>query len=128
MSEFIVLDASAYLAFILNENGFKIVEKVLNKSIISTVNYSEVLSYFSKHENLTLETIRHINDCFKQVIPFDEEQAEVSAKLIPKTKALGLSFGDRSCLSLGLVKKCEVLTADRIWKNLDIGVKINILR
>lgn len=39
-----------------------------------------------------------------------------------------LSFGDRACLALGKALGLSVLTADRKWHDLDIGVDIRLIR
>jgi PIN domain nuclease of toxin-antitoxin system len=36
------------------------------------------------------------------VIPFDAEQAQIAASLWNKTRGVGMSLGDRACLSLAL--------------------------
>ena len=46
----------------------------------------------------------------------------------PLTRDAGLSFGDRACLSLGRVKTMPVLTADRAWAQLDVGVEVVVCR
>ena len=44
------------------------------------------------------------------------------------TKQHGLSLGDRACLALAKLRNLPVLTADTIWKELDLGVKIKLIR
>jgi PIN domain nuclease of toxin-antitoxin system len=36
--------------------------------------------------------------------------------------ALGLSLGDRACLALGRRLKLPVLTADQIWKKVELEI------
>jgi PIN domain nuclease of toxin-antitoxin system len=63
-----------------------------------------------------------------RVIAFDEPQARSAARLRPVTRHAGLSLGDRACLALGDRLGCPVVTADRIWGNLDVGVDIFVIR
>jgi ribonuclease VapC len=41
---------------------------------------------------------------------------------------LGLSLGDRACLSLAIQQKLSVLTADRVWAGLQLGLNIQMIR
>ena len=44
------------------------------------------------------------------------------------TKKLGLSVGDRCCLALGLLRGNTVITADRLWAKLKLGIQVEVLR
>jgi PIN domain nuclease of toxin-antitoxin system len=63
-----------------------------------------------------------------EVIPFDMAAASLAAKLRVATRHLGLSLGDRACLALAERERLPVLTADRAWASLDIGVEIRLIR
>lgn len=39
--------------------------------------------------------------------------------LRPVTKPLGLSLGDRACLSLAVMRQLPVFTVDRTWRQLN---------
>lgn len=56
------------------------------------------------------------------------EFVDLTASLIKHTKPFGLSLGDRACLALGMKMNLPVLTADRAWAKLDLGVQVNLLR
>lgn len=45
-----------------------------------------------------------------------------------QTRSFGLSLGDRACLSLGLRLGVAVLTSDRLWLNLNLGLDILAVR
>ena len=59
---------------------------------------------------------------------FDVKLACMAAALRPTTKKLGLSLGDRSCLALGLARRGTVVTDEKAWAKLKIGVKIDLIR
>lgn len=59
---------------------------------------------------------------------FDKQQARIAGNLWKQTKELGLSLGDRACLALAQHLELPVLTADKIWQQLDIGVSIQLIR
>jgi ribonuclease VapC len=63
-----------------------------------------------------------------EIIAFDEEQAFRAGLLSAYTQPQGLSLGDRTCLALALTTHATALTADRVWKDLDIGVEIKLIR
>ena len=46
-----------------------------------------------------------------EIIDFDMEQAKIAGDLLPQTRALGLSLGDRACLALGVALKAPIYTA-----------------
>jgi PIN domain nuclease of toxin-antitoxin system len=124
----LVIDASALLAVLLDEEYAKEAERLLSVSIMSAVNFSEVvgkLTDIDMPENKIKEILESLPI---EIYPFDKEQAYISGLLRPITKFKGLSFGDRACLSLGMVLKSSVVTMDKVWKNLNIGVEIKVLR
>jgi PIN domain nuclease of toxin-antitoxin system len=45
-----------------------------------------------------------------------------------KTRRTGVSMGDRFCLALAQETGARALTADRRWKDLDLGVTITLIR
>lgn len=124
----VVLDASAVLALLNAEVGAKNVEESLPGAIISSVNFAEVvtrLALLGMPEN----EIREALDILAlDITPYDEEQAFLTGILAIKTKQLGLSLGDRACLALALKTGCGVLTSDKIWQALDIGVVVRLIR
>jgi PIN domain nuclease of toxin-antitoxin system len=62
-----------------------------------------------------------------EIIDFDMEQAKIAGDLLPQTRALGLSLGDRACLALGVALKAPIYTADQSWKDLRY-VSIHVIR
>jgi ribonuclease VapC len=124
----IVLDASALIALIYQEKGKDVVEKHLEYAEISSVNLSEVAAYLVKKGFNENEIGVALGDLALTIINFDESQALIAARLIEKTSSKGLSLGDRACLALAIQRNLPVLTADKIWGSLDLGIKITIIR
>ena len=123
-----VLDASAVLALLNEEPGKDRVEAMLADSIVSSVNYCEVLTKLNDAGMTDKESADSFDLLNVSVIDFDRRMARSAAGLRPKTKTLGLSLGDRSCLALGIARKATVITADRAWSKLKIGAKIEVIR
>lgn len=124
----VVLDASALLAFLRREPGGEKVQASLNDAIISAVNLSEVLAKATERPGGFDAAKRALQDLPIRVVPLDEEQGVIAAGLRPVTRDLGLSLGDRCCLALGLAQESPVMTTDRDWSKLRLGLQIQILR
>ena len=125
----IVLDASAMLALLNYEPGSdKLTPRMLSNSAGSAVNLAEVHTKLVSRGGDPDEAWEDALSAIQQVVPFDEEQARIAGDLVARTRALGLSLGDRACLALGLVLEAPVYTTDRAWKDLKIGVRIHLIR
>ena len=123
-----VLDASALLALLNSEPGSSAVQESLPGAAISAVNLSEVISKLSERGMPEPAIRAALEGLGLEVHPFDSDEAYSTARLRTATKPHGLSLGDRACLALGLALKAPVLTADRTWKKLKLGVKIRSIR
>ena len=123
----VVLDSSALLALLLGEPGADKVAAVLPQSCMSTVNCAEVITKLVEKQasNHQFALARGLP---VEKVPFDEAQAVASGHLRATTKAFGLSLGDRACLALALALGLPVLTSDRAWAGLNIGVTIQMIR
>ena len=129
-----VLDASALLAYLQDEPGSDDVEATFFLgSVINVINYAEVLSRLADRgadtatAHFRLQQQGLIGDIL-EVVPLHEDDAVAIARLRPLTRAQGLSLGDRACLATGLRPGRPVITADRSWAALDVGVTIQLIR
>ncbi|HEY0675222.1 MAG TPA: type II toxin-antitoxin system VapC family toxin [Immundisolibacter sp.] len=124
----LVLDASSVLAFLHDEPGAERVWSVLSQAVVGTVNWSEVVQKALRRQ----VDITGMREEFVQAgvvfSPFTVEQAEIAALLWDKTRHLGLSLGDRACLALAMEQQLPILTADRAWSELDLGLQIQLVR
>ncbi len=123
-----VLDASAILALLLSEPGSDAVAERIEGSLASAVNISEVLAKLLERGIETEAAWSQIGPLMQTIVPFDAEQARLTAELRPATRSLGLSLGDRACLALAKQHKCPVLTTDRQWKKLKLDIQIVVVR
>jgi PIN domain nuclease of toxin-antitoxin system len=123
-----VLDASAVLALLANERGTEQVQTALGSAVMSAVNLAEVLAKLGDRGVTEAEqrVIRMSLDV--EVRSFDENAAWRASSLRSATKSHGLSIGDRACLALALDEGLPVLTTDRAWSKLDLGVEVRTLR
>ncbi|MEM6792584.1 MAG: type II toxin-antitoxin system VapC family toxin [Acidobacteriota bacterium] len=122
------LDASAILALLRREPGSDFVASVLDVSVLSAVNWAEVLSKSLEYGADLRDAMRYFESLGVVVIPFSELDATGVAELRLTTKALGLSLGDRACLALAQRFEISALTADRAWSRLDLGIPVQQIR
>ena len=123
-----VLDASALLALLNAEPGAGTVERALPEAVISAVNLSETVAKLTDIGVPEAEAWQAAADLVPVVVDFDAEAARQCAKLRVATREHGLSFGDRACLALARRLRLPVLTADRAWRKLSLGIEIRYLR
>ena len=128
MTDKIIFDSSAILALLKMEQGHEIVAENLDRAIVSSVNFSEVVTVLARKGFGQEEVIRSLKETFLNIEEFDTEQAIIAAKLDEVTKTHGLSLGDRACLALAKSRNLPVLTADKIWQELDLGVEVQLIR
>jgi PIN domain nuclease of toxin-antitoxin system len=124
----VVLDASALIAFLREERGADKVAAVLAGSCISAVNLAETYCKLVEYGKPLDAVAFQIERLQIPVIPFDAEQAQIAASLWNKTRAVGMSLGDRACLSLALRTSLPALTTEETWQKCDIGVKVVKIR
>jgi PIN domain nuclease of toxin-antitoxin system len=124
----IVLDASALLTVVKKERGADIVESTFGDAAISVVNVTEVISKVWDW-NLDADTyVRNLAALPLEFVDFTFARAAQAGHLRSATRNLGLSLGDRACIALAIERDCPVLTADRSWAKLNIGVPIRLIR
>jgi ribonuclease VapC len=123
-----VLDASALLALLQAERGHERVLELLPDAVIGAVNLSEVIAKLNEVGVPVTASREALDGLALEVYPFDVELAWRAGLLRSKTRALGLSLGDRACLALAEHLNAAALTADRAWSELDLGVDVELIR
>ena len=118
MSDRYVLDASAILCLLQAETGSDVVQAALPASHVSAVNLAEVVAKMvdlGMSDTLIGQVLEPLH---LRVAAFDAEQARASGALRRKTRDLGLSLGDRACLTLAEQLGAAALTTDRAWTSI----------
>lgn len=124
----IILDASAVIAFLRREKGAEIVALALPGARMSAVNVSEVAAWLSDAGAGEKEIRLTMDNLDIDYMPFDAETALQAGVMRKATRSHGLSLGDRACLALARKLALPVLTADRAWSELKIGVDVQLIR
>jgi len=124
----VVLDSSAILAVFFRESGAEVVDAILRGTLLGAVNLAEVHERMLSRGAQVEEAWSWIEGLGCEVCPFTEQQARIAAELRSVTRPFGLSLGDRACLALAIDRKATVYTTDKAWKNLDLGIQIEVIR
>ncbi len=123
-----IMDSSAILAMLHMEPGADKVAAVLSHAVISAVNLAEVVGKLTRQGLPFSEANRLVRVLQLRIMPYDEPQALATAALLAPTTPYGLSLGDRACLALAQRLSLPVLTADRAWGKLDLGIEVKLIR
>ena len=123
-----VLDASAILALLAGEPGAEAVSAFIPGATVSTVNVAEVSAKLADRGMSEKDMRAAIGMLGLEIAVFDEDAAFAAAMLRDRTRRLGLSLGDRACIALGVARQLPVLTADRSWTGLDLGIEVRLIR
>ena len=123
-----ILDASAVLALLNDEEGASLVQDCLQEAVMSAANLAEVvtrLSAASMPEYAIRDSLALLG---LEIEAFNEEQAYQAGLIYSKVKIFSLSLGDRACLALARRLGAVAVTADRAWGNLEVGVAVKVIR
>ena len=131
-----VLDASSLLAYLQDEEGAVEVEEALaQRAAIGAANFAEALSALSQAGAEPRAAVAELEERgvlggLLVVEPVTLEDAVVIAELRGPTREYGLGLGDRACLALGVRLGLPLLTADRVWVELEgaLGLQIKSIR
>lgn len=121
-----VLDASAILAWVHREPGGSLVRSARRTSAVSAVNWSEVAQKAAQRGVNVARRRAVLEGVGLVIVPFGADDAETVAALW--AEARHLSLADRACLALGRRLDLPVLTADRAWRDLSLGVDVRLIR
>jgi PIN domain nuclease of toxin-antitoxin system len=123
-----VLDTSAVLAWLHDEPGAGEVYPLLSTAIMSAANWSETWQKLHQHGVDADRVTSRLRALGVRVEPLTEADAVTAASLWSRTRAAGLSLGDRCCLALGVRLGLTTVTADTAWADLDLESPVQIIR
>ncbi|MBS0296316.1 MAG: type II toxin-antitoxin system VapC family toxin [Proteobacteria bacterium] len=123
-----VLDASAALAFLRNEPGAEVVAAIASRAIMSCANAAEVIGKLIARGATAEDAARALDLVPCVIVGIDVEMGLAAGRLASRTIPRGLSLGDRLCIALAQREGLPVLTTDRPWAELDLGVDVRLIR
>ena len=120
-----VLDASVLIAKLRGEPGGE--QVALSGNVMSLVNLSEVATYFVRIGVDATDLVSDLDTLGLRLEPLRAKDVLVAARYTA-TAGKGLSLGDRVCLATAKRLTLPVVTAERAWAELELDVKVELLR
>lgn len=124
----VILDASAMLALLQDEPGADTVLPLAQGSRLLSVNFCEVVQRILARGGKAAMAEQALDRLEIAVVPFDRPLARIAADLREPTRFMGASLADRACLALGRASGMPILSADRDWLKLELGIEIRMIR
>ena len=124
----VVLDSSAILATLFGEPGGDLAKAAMKGACISAVICAEVLTKLIDQGLTAIQAQDAIDRLGCELMEVDKYRGALAGALHERTRRRGISLGDRFCLALAEELGLPVLTSDRRWTTLDLGVEVTLIR
>lgn len=124
----IVVDASVVIAVALGEPGSDSAAPRLFGAHVNPVNFAETIIALVRRGLPRRGVERLLAALQLQLVPCDWALCQQAAELHAATRPHGLSLADAFCLASARQLDALLLTADRAWAPLQLGVEIELIR
>jgi len=127
----ILLDSSALLALCLDEPGADVVANAMSGSpmvAMTTANITECVSRLLRKGWDSRAVERFLGSLELAVVREELSLGLLAGELHARTRHIGLSTGDALCLAAAARDGYPVLTGDRVWATLDLGIPVVLIR
>ena len=122
------LDTSALITMMRDAPGGSVVGVQIRQAAVSAVNWTEVVDDCRAHGIDPDKLRRDLESIGLAILPFTSEDARQAANFWDPSRKIRLSLSDRACLALASRLEVPVMTANRAWKHLSVGVEVRLLR
>jgi ribonuclease VapC len=121
----VVIDSSAAVALAKGEAGAAaLVPHYLAGAIMSSVNLAEFVQVLRRVDRDPEPYLQIFRDAGMRIVAADAQLAILAGELERTTRHVGLSLGDRFCLALAARTGRAVVTTDRVWRTIDLGIEV----
>ena len=122
------LDTSVIMAVLLGEHGQEVAARVAPGSVLSSVNFAEIITKCIEKAVPPEIAERYIRESDIEIVGFDADLAILAGDVFKRAKKGVLSLGDRACIATAIQRGTTVITADRVWAELDLPCKVELIR
>ncbi len=106
------------------EPGAAVVAAALEGAAISATNHAEVLARPDLDRAASIAALGLLG---LPVRPFSEAESTAASTLILRYRGV-LSLADCACIATAELLGIPVLTADRVWATLPLGIEVRLIR
>lgn len=123
-----VLDASAVLAFLQREPGAELVQQIMPRALLCTINVAEIVTKLIDRGLEAATVFEIVVGLPYRIVDFDTGLALDAGQLWQQTRSIGLSLGDRACLALAAREGLPAWTTDQAWTRGNLGIDVRLIR
>jgi ribonuclease VapC len=123
-----VMDSSAVLASLHGEPGGDFVRSELSDAFITAINFAEVVSKLIARGMPERSAMLAVARFGTRCVAMEQDHADIAGAIHANTRRAGISMAAAFCLALAKERGWPVLTSDRRWKELNVGVDVTLIR
>ncbi|MDN5927554.1 MAG: type II toxin-antitoxin system VapC family toxin [Hyphomicrobiales bacterium] len=123
-----VIDSSVVLAVLRNEEGSRLAAELALGATMSSVNLAEIVTKCVEFEIDPNDALQYIAGRNINVVEFGFTDGVLAGRLWKAAPKGKLSLGDRACIATAIKLNATIITADRIWAELDLPCKVELIR
>jgi ribonuclease VapC len=128
MSEKYIIDSSALIMAIYQEYSKIDLTAYFANSCMHHINVSEVIAVLIRDGMPEQASWEIVETTISETIATNFDQAKLAANIRVHNKEYGISTGDSFCLAAAKLLGHTVITADKVWTELKLDLKVICIR